>query len=88
MQVHDKIYIDGAWVPSSGNGSIDVFDSSDGSVIGQIPEGTADDVDRAAKAARAAFDDVGGQVARGAGASTAPASPRASAPAWTRSPRS
>jgi acyl-CoA reductase-like NAD-dependent aldehyde dehydrogenase len=57
VQVYDKIYIDGAWVPSSGSGSIDVFDSSDGSVIGQIPDGTADDVDRAAKAARAAFDE-------------------------------
>jgi acyl-CoA reductase-like NAD-dependent aldehyde dehydrogenase len=56
VQVHDKIYIDGAWVPSSGSGSIDVFDSTDESVIGQIPDGTADDVDRAAKAARAAFD--------------------------------
>jgi len=56
VQVHDKIYIDGAWVPSSGSGSIDVYDSSDGSVIGQIPEGTMEDVDRAAKAARAAFD--------------------------------
>ncbi|HEY2814302.1 MAG TPA: aldehyde dehydrogenase family protein [Acidimicrobiales bacterium] len=56
MQVHDKIYIDGAWVPSSGSGSIDVFDSTDESVIGQIPDGTADDVDRAANAARAAFD--------------------------------
>jgi acyl-CoA reductase-like NAD-dependent aldehyde dehydrogenase len=57
VQVYDKIYIDGAWVPSSNSGSIDVFDSSDGSVIGQIPDGTADDVDRAAKAARAAFDE-------------------------------
>jgi acyl-CoA reductase-like NAD-dependent aldehyde dehydrogenase len=57
VQVHDKIYIDGTWVPSSGKGSIDVFDSSDGSVIGQIPVGTAEDVDRAAKAARAAFDE-------------------------------
>jgi acyl-CoA reductase-like NAD-dependent aldehyde dehydrogenase len=56
VQVHDKIYIDGAWVPSSGSGSIDVFDSTDESVIGQIPDGTADDVDRAANAARAAFD--------------------------------
>jgi acyl-CoA reductase-like NAD-dependent aldehyde dehydrogenase len=50
------IYIDGAWVPSQGQGSIDVFDSTDGSVIGSIPKGTADDVDKAAKAARAAFD--------------------------------
>ena len=56
MQDHDKIYIDGAWVPSAGTGNIEVFDSSDGSVIGRIPDGTADDVDKAAKAARAAFD--------------------------------
>ncbi|MGH8976607.1 MAG: aldehyde dehydrogenase family protein [Acidimicrobiia bacterium] len=57
MTTHDKIYIDGAWVPSSGSGSIDVYDSTDGSVIGQIPDGTAEDVDKAAKAARAAFAD-------------------------------
>jgi len=56
VQVHDKIYIDGAWVASEGTGSIDVYDSTDGSVIGRIPDGTAADVDRAAKAARAAFD--------------------------------
>ena len=55
MTTHDKIYIDGAWVPSTGTGSIDVYDSTDGSVIGQIPDGTAEDVDKAAKAARAAF---------------------------------
>jgi acyl-CoA reductase-like NAD-dependent aldehyde dehydrogenase len=52
----DKIYIDGAWVASSGTGKIDVYDSTDGSVIGSIPEGTAADVDKAATAARAAFD--------------------------------
>ena len=55
MQEHDKIYIDGAWVPSAGTGSIDVFDSTNGEVIGRIPQGTAADVDAAAKAARAAF---------------------------------
>ena len=55
MTSYDKIYIDGAWVPSSGSGTIDVFDSSNGEVIAQIPAGTADDVDKAAKAARAAF---------------------------------
>src|SRR3954453_15903733 len=52
----DKIYIDGAWVSSKGSSTIDVFDSTDGSVIGSIPEGTAADVDAAAKAALAAFD--------------------------------
>ncbi len=55
MQEHDKIYIDGAWVPSTGTGSIDVYDSTNGEVIGRIPQGTAADVDAAAKAARAAF---------------------------------
>jgi aldehyde dehydrogenase (NAD+) len=56
-KVYDKIYIDGAWVPSSGTGSIDVHDSTDGSVIARVPDGTAEDVDRAAKAACAAFGD-------------------------------
>jgi aldehyde dehydrogenase (NAD+) len=55
VQQHDKIFIDGAWVPSSGTGSIDVFDSTNGEVIGRIPQGTAADVDAAAKAAHAAF---------------------------------
>jgi acyl-CoA reductase-like NAD-dependent aldehyde dehydrogenase len=56
VQVFDKLYIDGAWVPSTGSGAIDVFDSTNGEVIAQIPEGTADDVDAAATAARAAFE--------------------------------
>src|SRR6476620_3738001 len=55
MQTHDKVFIDGAWVPSEGTGTIDVYDSTNGEVIGSIPEGTAADVDKAAKAARAAF---------------------------------
>jgi acyl-CoA reductase-like NAD-dependent aldehyde dehydrogenase len=55
VQEHDKIYIDGAWVSSAGTGSIDVFDSTNGEVIGRIPQGTAADVDAAAKAAHAAF---------------------------------
>ncbi|MGI8664034.1 MAG: aldehyde dehydrogenase family protein [Acidimicrobiales bacterium] len=57
MQVHDKVYIDGAWVPSEGTTTIEVFDSTNGEVIGTIPSGTAADVDKAAQAARAAFDD-------------------------------
>jgi acyl-CoA reductase-like NAD-dependent aldehyde dehydrogenase len=56
VTTYDKIYIDGAWVPSAGSGSIDVFDSSNGEVIAQIPDGTGDDVDKAVQAARAAFD--------------------------------
>jgi acyl-CoA reductase-like NAD-dependent aldehyde dehydrogenase len=55
VQVHDKLYIDGAWVPSRGSETLDVFDSTNGEVIATIREGTADDVDAAARAARAAF---------------------------------
>ncbi|HLN16182.1 MAG TPA: aldehyde dehydrogenase family protein [Acidimicrobiales bacterium] len=55
MDVRDKIYIDGAWVPSSGSGTLDVIDSTTEEVIGTIPDGTAEDVDRAAEAAARAF---------------------------------
>jgi aldehyde dehydrogenase (NAD+) len=52
----DKIYIDGAWVPSTGSGDVnDVYDSTNGEIIGHVVEGTAEDVDRAVAAARAAF---------------------------------
>jgi acyl-CoA reductase-like NAD-dependent aldehyde dehydrogenase len=56
VQTYDKIYIDGAWVPSTGSDSIDVFDSTNGEVIARIPQGTADDVDKAVQAARSAFE--------------------------------
>ena len=56
MTSYDKIYIDGAWVPSQGSGSIDVFDSTNGEVIATVPEGTAADVDTAVQSARAAFE--------------------------------
>jgi acyl-CoA reductase-like NAD-dependent aldehyde dehydrogenase len=52
---HEKIYIDGAWVPSQGSGTIDVFDSTNGEVLGRVPNGNAADVDAAVKAAAAAF---------------------------------
>ncbi|MFD9661177.1 aldehyde dehydrogenase family protein [Rhodococcus sp. NPDC059968] len=49
------IYIDGSWVDSQGTGRIDVVNPATEDVIAVVAEGTADDVDRAAKAARAAF---------------------------------
>src|SRR5918996_2596592 len=55
VTTHEKLYIDGAWVPSQGTGTIDVFDSTNGEVIATIPSGCAADVDRAVAAARAAF---------------------------------
>jgi len=53
---YDKQYIGGAWVPSTGKGKIDVISASSEEVCGSIPEGTPEDVDKAVKAARAAFD--------------------------------
>jgi acyl-CoA reductase-like NAD-dependent aldehyde dehydrogenase len=56
MRTYDSFYIGGEWVKPSGSATIDVVDSATEEVIGRVPEGTADDVDRAVKAARAAFD--------------------------------
>ncbi|MCU0261497.1 MAG: aldehyde dehydrogenase family protein, partial [Ilumatobacteraceae bacterium] len=50
-----QLYIDGAWVAPSSTETIEVFDSVTEEVMATIPAGTADDVDRAAKAAKAAF---------------------------------
>jgi len=53
--VRDRLYIGGEWVPSTGNGTIDVIDSTTEEVMGSIPEGSTKDVDLAVAAARAAF---------------------------------
>ena len=52
----DKIYIDGSWVPSTGSGSIEVTNSTTEEVMGRIPEGTPEDVDKAVAAAKKAFE--------------------------------
>src|SRR5271170_5613831 len=49
-------YINGAWTPSSANESFPVFDPSTEEVIAQVASASAADVDKAVKAARAAFD--------------------------------
>jgi acyl-CoA reductase-like NAD-dependent aldehyde dehydrogenase len=51
----DKLFIDGAWVASTGTKSIDVINSTTEEVMGRIPEGTKEDVDKAVAAAKAAF---------------------------------
>src|ERR1044071_8771858 len=55
MRTYDSLYIDGQWVPSTGTGTIDVINASTEEVMGSIPEGTPEDVDRAVAAAKAAF---------------------------------
>ena len=52
----DKLFVGGEWVDPAGDGTIEVINPSTEEVIGTIPEGTPEDVDRAATAARAAFE--------------------------------
>jgi aldehyde dehydrogenase (NAD+) len=51
----DKIYIGGAWVAPSSAGTIPVENPATEETLGHVPAGTAEDVDRAVAAARAAF---------------------------------
>ncbi|MFG2192419.1 aldehyde dehydrogenase family protein [Streptomyces sp. NPDC048639] len=55
MKAHDGMYIDGDWRPSAGTTAIEVVNPADEQVIAQVPAGTAQDVDSAVAAARAAF---------------------------------
>lgn len=55
MKNYDAIYVDGQWIPSDGKTTLQVFDSTNEEVMATIPEGTASDVIKAAKAAKAAF---------------------------------
>lgn len=56
MHTYDKIYINGAWVPSEGMGVLEVTNSATEEIIATIPDGTVGDVDKAVAAARAAFE--------------------------------
>jgi aldehyde dehydrogenase (NAD+) len=51
-----KFFIDGAWVEPKGRREHDVINPATEEVIGKIRLGTAEDVDTAVKAARAAFE--------------------------------
>ncbi len=56
MRCRDKLYINGEWVASSGNGFLDVENPATERIIGQIPEGTAEDAQAAVLAARNAAE--------------------------------
>ncbi|MXM63551.1 aldehyde dehydrogenase family protein [Streptomyces sp. HUCO-GS316] len=55
MKAHDGMYIDGAWRPAAGRDVIEVVNPADEQIIGTVPAGTAEDVDAAVRAARAAL---------------------------------
>ena len=50
-----KMLIDGAWVAAGDGGLFDSVNPADGKVWAQVPEATAEDVDRAVRAAHRAF---------------------------------
>jgi aldehyde dehydrogenase (NAD+) len=56
MIVRDAFFVDGNWVRADGGEMIEVVNAATEEVMGSVPAGTAADVDRAVRAARAAFD--------------------------------
>ncbi len=52
-----SMLINGDWVASKSNKTFPVYDPSTEEVIAQVPDGNADDVNRAVAAAKAAFED-------------------------------
>jgi acyl-CoA reductase-like NAD-dependent aldehyde dehydrogenase len=56
LKVCDKFYINGQWIAPNGTGTIDVINSTTEDVMGRVPEGTAEDINAAVAAAKAAFE--------------------------------
>ena len=54
--VRDKLYVGGQWVQPAGEETIEVVNPTTEEVMGSVPAGTPQDVDRAVAAARAAFE--------------------------------
>jgi aldehyde dehydrogenase (NAD+) len=55
ITTHNDIFINGEWVPSSGADQLAVINPATEQVIAEVVRGNGDDVDRAARAAAAAF---------------------------------
>ncbi|MFF3958113.1 aldehyde dehydrogenase family protein, partial [Streptomyces sp. NPDC001890] len=55
MKAHDGMYIDGEWRTAAGPDTIPVVNPADERIIAHVPAGTAEDVDAAVRAARAAL---------------------------------
>ncbi len=56
MITHDALFIGGQWVEPASDATIDVVSPSTEEVVGRVPAPSTDDVDRAVRAAREAFD--------------------------------
>lgn len=55
MKAHSSMYIGGEWRPAAGPDTIAVVNPATEQVIADVPAGTAEDIDAAVRAARAAF---------------------------------
>ncbi|MBO8185566.1 aldehyde dehydrogenase family protein [Streptomyces spirodelae] len=55
MKAHDGMYIDGAWRPAAGTGTIQVTNPADESLLATVPAGGPEDIEAAVRAARAAL---------------------------------
>ncbi|MGZ3673615.1 MAG: aldehyde dehydrogenase family protein [Ktedonobacterales bacterium] len=55
MHIRDAIFVGGRWISSTSTKTTDVINATTEEVMGRIPEGTPEDVDKAVKAAKAAF---------------------------------
>ncbi|RLA51161.1 MAG: aldehyde dehydrogenase family protein, partial [Gammaproteobacteria bacterium] len=55
MIEHNKIYIDGQWVESSGDGISHLVNPATEEVFAKVPMALPEDVDKAVRAARRAF---------------------------------
>jgi aldehyde dehydrogenase (NAD+) len=62
---YEHHYYDGAWQKPATADAVDVLSSVTEEAIGRVPKGTAADVDRAVRSARAAFDGAWGQTTAG-----------------------
>ena len=52
-----QLYIGGEWLPAASGKTFATYDPSSGTVLAEVAEGDAADIDRAVRAARKAFDD-------------------------------
>ena len=60
VNVRERLYVDGKWIQPAGNGMLDVINSTTEEVMGRVPEGTVEDINRAVTAARKAFESWAG----------------------------
>src|SRR5215471_4137035 len=62
VTVREKLYINGKWAQPAGKGMLDVINSTTEEVMGRVPEGTAEDINKAVTASRAAFESWAGKL--------------------------